>query len=145
MQVSASFSQGTDITTVTVTNNALHQSTSLKLDGSYTASQFALSQDSGTGTLLKDPPLDPGMAAASHDSFDFAFDSNTALGSSSGLSRLGPNGKDRNLSRNPVDRFGLSVVVAPRKPGATSRTDGHWSPPARIGANKASCPGRSAA
>ncbi len=84
MQVSASFSQGTDITTVTVTNNALHQSTSLKLDGSYTASQFALSQDSGTGTLLKDPPLDPGMAAASHDSFDFAFDSNTALGSSSG-------------------------------------------------------------
>src|SRR5260370_11703414 len=82
MQVSASFSQGTDITTVSVTNYALHQSTSLKLDGSYTASQFALSQDSGTGTLLKDPPLDPGMAAASHDSFDFAFDSNTALGSS---------------------------------------------------------------
>ena len=84
MQVSASFSQATNITTVTATNNALHQSVSVKLDGSYTSSQFSLSQDSGTGTLLKDPPLDPGMAAASHDSFDFAFDSNTALASSSG-------------------------------------------------------------
>ena len=76
MQVSASFSQATDITTVTLTNNALHQSASVKLDGSYTASQFSLSQDSGAGTLLKDPPLDPGMAAENHDSFDFAFEAN---------------------------------------------------------------------
>src|SRR5262245_3632117 len=75
MQVSASFSQATNITTVTVTNNALHQSASVKLDGSYTSSQFSLSQDSGTGNMLKDPPLDPGMvASASHDSFDFAFE-----------------------------------------------------------------------
>src|SRR5262249_30757421 len=79
MQVTASFSQATNITTVTVTNNALHQSVSVKLDGSYTSPQFALSQDSGTGPLLKDPPLDPGMvASASHDTFDFAFEADTA-------------------------------------------------------------------
>jgi hypothetical protein len=83
MQVSAAFAQASNITTVTVTNNALHQSVSVKLDGSYTSSQFALSQDSGTGTLLKDPPLDPGMvASATHDSFDFAFEANTAAATS---------------------------------------------------------------
>src|SRR5439155_1255914 len=48
MQVSASFSQATDITTVTLTNNALHQSASVKLDGSYMASQFSLSQEPGS-------------------------------------------------------------------------------------------------